>query len=135
MKEQRITFETAKLAKEKGFKEYTFYRYVLGYNSIKEDKELKPWFKEDSMYLLRGVDNSQPHLCVAPTQSLLQKWLREKFHIYCRVATNSLTCHFPMNEIADVDGTQMKGPSPLVIYKTYEEALEIGLQEALKLIK
>ena len=40
-----------------------------------------------------------------------------------------------MNQIADVDGTKMSGPQYLKNYKTYEEAFEVGLFEALKLIK
>lgn len=64
----------------------------------------------------------------------IQKWLRDKYHIYCRVASNSLTCHFPMNSILDIDGDKMMGPRYDKNYITYEGALEVGLYEALKLI-
>ena len=64
----------------------------------------------------------------------IQRWLREKHNINCRVASNSLTCHFPVNEVLDEDGAEMKGITQFIIYKTYEEALEAGLQAALELI-
>ena len=39
-----------------------------------------------------------------------------------------------MIELAEVGGTHLKGPAYIKNYETYEDALEIGLQEALKLI-
>ena len=74
-------------------------------------------------------------LSSAPTQSLLQKWLRDKFHLDITIACNSLTSYFPVIQQLDVDGTTGKGPKYLNNYRTYKEALEVGLQEALYLIK
>lgn len=106
MKEELITFETAKLAKEKG------------YNKEFED------------YPYKGC-------IIAPTQSLLQRWLREKHGIHVWVHPNLIWQTYHHKGIVDrkethntniaFDGESMKD--------TYEEALEVGLQEALKLIK
>ncbi len=110
MEEQLISFETAKLAKGRGFKkEWCSIAY-------KEDKKL---------YMDTGLYTNYP----APTQSLLQKWLREKHRIYViplfdepygwTIGINSKTVKFNLN----------------LFFNTYEEALEKGLQESLKLIE
>jgi hypothetical protein len=64
----------------------------------------------------------------------LQKWLRNKHFINCRVASNSRKSHFPMTELLDLDGTTGANPRYHYNYKTYEEALEAGLLEALELL-
>lgn len=125
MKEQLISFETAKLAKEKGFgvgftTQYCYSSDNDGLHIANFDNAVKT--KPDELFL-------------APTQSLLQKWLREKYHLFVCVAHNSLESHFPMIQLLDIDGSLLKGPPYLKNYKTHEEALEIGLQEALKLKK
>jgi len=68
----------------------------------------------------------------APTQSLLQKWLREKYNILLTV--------LPWKDHgADVNDKYTFRPMIVKIktweeFPTYEKALEKGLQEALKLI-
>ena len=64
----------------------------------------------------------------APTQSLLQKWLREKHNIHLIAYKN-----------INIDGYDWcfittDGITNINSYKTYEDAYEIGLREALKLI-
>jgi len=119
MTEQLITFETAKLAKEKGLPQLNNGIYYT------KDKEhcLVGW----------GIDNLREYS--APTQSLLQKWLREVHDIHVCVITfnNSkglYTIYTTYNK-EEYHGNR----DAQVWFKTYEEALEIGLQEALKLIK
>lgn len=69
----------------------------------------------------------------APTQSLLQKWLREKHNIHIGVYYNKNSC------VWDVECWHVDDVEPFyygnIEFNTYEEALENGLQEALKLIK
>jgi hypothetical protein len=117
-----IQEETAKLAKEKGFDDWCshFYGTYMGYNGLQNEDSSNKYNKEGNY--------------AAPSQTELQAWLREKYHLYVHVATNSITTHFPMIQLAEVGGTQMKGPVYLKNYPTYEEALEVGLVEALKLI-
>ena len=65
MKEQLISFSTAKLAKEKGFDNYdvaNYYREGINYA-----------LNNSGTSTIKEVGNYP-----APTQSLLQKWLREK---------------------------------------------------------
>ena len=114
MKEQLISFETAKLAKEKGVK--------LDINGL---------YWEDGSY--DSGENALVYeefqdVMSAPTQSLLQKWLREVHNIDVNVLPYNKTKK-EYEVYVDLAVTTWSG------YKTYEEALEVGLQEALKLIK
>lgn len=133
MSEELIKFETAKLAKEKGFNEPCLNYY--GYNiSVKDEidkinictttnkKESNSFYKSEA--------------CSAPTQSLLQKWLRDKHNIevepYRTVKCTTGEKYGCQGEkwIDDESSEDLFN-----IYKdTYEEALETGLFEALKLI-
>ncbi len=146
MKEQRVSFKTAKLAKEKGFPQDLF-------NS--------PWYNELGSYCGRtdlnknGKSYSEVYgttefsftpKCkkeefwlesyLAPTQSLLQKWLREKHDIYVDPLFNICSKLFGW-EIWDdknEENYEYKPNSDDWDFKTYEEALEIGLLEALSLV-
>lgn len=135
MEEQLITFETARLAKEKGFT-----LNVVGshkYNYFTESGEL-------------GV-TSWGHLHLDEPaevpQSLLQKWLREKhgIHIVLIPTINAAWTYKTTTVLSERDEEVIigiKDVGDLPPYKnvcgedfsTYEKALERGLQEALKLI-
>lgn len=114
--EQLISYETAKLAKEKGYKKLCDFSY-------------------DDDGVLTG-NCEQAYNYVAPTQSLLQKWLREVHNIHIEISTNhkwNVKIVFLRNisgEIKSIDGEHH-----IWNIDTYEQALEIGLQNALKLIK
>ena len=114
--EELISFETAKLAKEKGFKKLCGFSY-------------------DEDGILTG-NCEQSYNYVAPTQSLLQKWLREKYkiHIVVYVMENSdgnIYYDFGLKRIVNYLSDNSSKPMK---FSTYEKALEVGLQEALKLI-
>jgi hypothetical protein len=96
MKEQLITFETAKLAKEKGFD-------------------------------LNGHTNDK----CSPSQSLLQKWLRDKFQVHIEIYVQLGFKHWSVSILPMAKRVKAEHPSG---FTSYEEALEKGLQEALKLI-
>lgn len=94
MTEELVTFETAKLLKEKGmFTDIEF-----------------------------------------PTQSVAQKWLRETKNIHIEISY--MYENYWLYDILTIPTHDLIGLSdrPIVRYNTYEEALEAGLQEALKLI-
>lgn len=139
MEEQLITFETAKLAKEKGFNEmchnaYHIYRENLhksGLGLVKLDLEFEPYMGGQSSIIKEFYQSK--HYTLAPTQSLLQKWLREKHSIFCEVKVGLQHNDFMFSSyIITKDGRGYKFRSNF--YDTYEEALKYGLQEALKLI-
>ena len=128
MKEQLISFETAKLAKEKGLPQDNFYF---------EDYEARvPFYGLDNE--LNKGDEDRFGQCKSISQSLLQKWLREKYDIdiciikgvsiYLVVSYNVLisdSCNSKYRDLIDLQ----------VSYTSYEEALEFALIEALKLIQ
>lgn len=134
MEDTRITFETAKLAKEKGFTQETNRFEIPYYNYKGEFKgDVSDWRVRK---YIRGEDTSNIEFVSAPTQSLLAKWLREKHNIHIEISNNNynklLNWSFDLHKLP-VGIIQMweRGDST---YNTYEEAYEIGLQEALKLI-
>lgn len=110
MHEQLISFEGAQLAKEKGFDEITRFHYGV-YSEAKFEYNMEQ-------------DEEGNTIC-APTQTALQKWLREhkSTRIWCQPSKQG-------NWIAFIEGTLIEeSKSP-----TYEGALEIGIHEALKTI-
>lgn len=124
MTEELVTLETAKLLKEKGFNEYC-----------------KDIIKEDNNRIMQSVfrtNKNLPKLCYSrPTQSIAQKWLRDIQNIH--ICIYNCACGYGY-EISKADnGTHIassvyKGTNDGGEWDTYEEALEAGLQEALKLI-
>ena len=131
MEDTRITFEAAKLAKEKGFPQEPNRLKIPYYNYKGEFKgDVKDWLRK----YLRKEDTSDVESVSAPTQSLLAKWLREQHNIYVTSQIGNLdfinTYHYEIRYI-DKNKFMCKVNGN---FKTYEEALEIGLQKALKLI-
>lgn len=125
MKEQLTSFETAKLAKEKGF------------DPIPQGIYTKYYSKTDEYELLvfkKSVTSVRNDDIKVATQSLLQKWLRDQKVLV---------------EVSPIDGwdswsyniTREDAMSPFFIahqcneeYETYEHALEEGLKKALDLM-
>jgi len=126
MKEQLITFDTAKLAKEKGFNGLSQMRY-------NEDGVLT-----GTKLGMHNKPNSYVGSFASPTQSLLQKWLRDTHNIDVDIWCNASGWAFNLNK---TNGTTIYsydyyfGNIDSGMFNSYEEALEQGLQEALKLIK
>ena len=124
MEEQLISFETAKLAKEKGF-------------GGKELTTLNGYFRGGILCSIPC--NNKSDFChedefSAPTQSLLQKWLREKHHLIIIVAYQYEHDSTPYSYWIYKEFQSLPINQWVNDLNTYEEALEVGLQEALKLI-
>ena len=128
MKEQPISFETAKLAKEKGLPQDNFYF---------EDYEARvPFYGLDNE--LNKGDEDRFGQCKSISQSLLQKWLREKYDIdICIIKEVSIYLFVSYNVlISDSCNSKYRDLIDLqVSYTSYKEALEFALIEALKLIQ
>lgn len=123
MEETKIIHETAKLAKDKGF------------NIGNDNSEC---YDEDGNVTRAGHLNYN-QICYRPTQVLVAKWLREEKYLDVEVRLcygggyyvsvfNTNSEHQLKNNIPSYVGN-IENPI------SYEEALEEGLQEALKLIK
>lgn len=124
MKDEIISFETAKLAKEKGFNEATSIYYCTNgeINGTKMG--------------MGGLPNNY-HGYAAPTQSILQRWLRETKDMWVTVMFDAVTYyvsiygrHTPTDEEIIIDPIGHEN-----WFITYEQALEEGLLQTLKLIK
>jgi len=129
MKEQIINSETAKLAKKKGFKVPGRYAYAL---SIPDR-----YIDVNSCYGEALDDVESGRYVEAPTQSLLQKWLREKhnLHITIMYLDCSLYFGYTIEDMStnsflteEVYGTHVEP------FDLYEKALEEALRESLKQI-
>lgn len=121
MKEQLISFDTAKLAKEKGFVYNTEWSYdgetLTSYSFIPDHPA--------------NTSDDYP----APTQSLLQKWLREKYGLIVTVYYVGLEYNAQLQWKTDSDPLEYdEVNSNLYFHEHWEDALEAGLVEALKLI-
>ena len=69
-----------------------------------------------------------------PTQSVAQKWIRETKNLHIEISY--MYENYWTYDILTIPRHDLIGLSdrPIIRYNTYEEALEAGLQEALKLI-
>ena len=69
-----------------------------------------------------------------PPQSVAQKWLREVNNLYIEISY--MYGNYWIYVILTIPNYDLVGLSdrPIIHYNTYEEALEAGIQEALKLI-
>ena len=142
MEEQLITFKTAKLAKEKGFdieescvafytkprsKMFGIDEHGRYYNIKNTPRKL--------YYIGKSAAFNSNNVILAPTQSLLQKWLREVHNI--RLEIQSLIdytyAYSIYQELQDNKYCKQIAFEYTEQY-SYENALEIGLKHALKLI-
>jgi hypothetical protein len=130
MQDDLIGLEVALLAKKKRFSMNTteYWQYnpseAVRYELITEDMPGATWVNEDIKNRVARV-----------TQSLLQKWLREvhKIDVFInkdRMFNKDTYCIFlhKNDTLRPLDNDTFSG------YATYEEALEVGLLKALKLI-
>ncbi len=126
MKDEIIKYETAVLAKEKGFDifENSSNLFTTQYRIYHNNGEIgigsPQWIRETD------VKGDFYELYPTPTQSLLQKWLREihNINVYC------MPCEYDESLWYHNIASNFK-----VFTGTYESALEVGLFEGLKLIK
>lgn len=125
MKEELVTLETAKLLKAAGFEEDVriFYELV-GAEGV---------FELFESYKAQNY-NANVYYFSATTLFIAQKWLRETKDLHIGICySHKLFWYY---EIMSVSNHVLVGLAnrPSIHYNTYEEALEAGIQEALKLI-
>lgn len=87
----------------------------------------------DTLRSLTGIGFNYYHF---PTQSFAQKWLRETKNLHISIIRNA--CGYGYDICKADNGTHIAdgifdGPNDGGQWDTYEEALEAGIQEALKL--
>ncbi len=135
-----ITFDTAKLAKEKGFnlivsKAYNLEGELGNYYDIVGEDPFSDSFDECE----NAIDYDQLRYS-APSQSLLHRWLREERLIHINVSPYLGDSEY-LTWVVHYQGLKKTVNGAFIdstwcrIEKSYEDAMEKGLQEALKLIK
>ena len=149
MEDIRITFETAKLAKKKGFDikgqnvfDLKNNNKIINFKDLAiqefiDDVETAGYLDKAFNYLKEDINrtddnNDKDYYLLAPTQSLLVKWLREEHNIIVLVDYEGIDGYY-YKFYSYKEGNKNYDASDKN-YNTYEEAYEIGLQEALKLI-
>lgn len=117
MTEEFVTLETAKLLKEKGFRE-----------------DCMAFYTKDGLFKCNAYINTNVLKLPSPTQSIAHKWLRETKNLHIEISY--MYGDYWIYDILTIPNHDLVGLSdrPIIHYDTYEEALEAGLQEALKLI-
>ena len=126
IQEEVVTYEVAKLAKEKGFSQH------IGDDAYVVENEYDDKYEVGCCYPIPFIPDYLPTI-TAPTQSLLQRWLREekKVEAYVRhfEETNKYPHHFGII-ITDDKGQTLEIGGKL--FDTYELALEDALKYALE---
>lgn len=141
--EETIKFETAKLAKIKGFDNISCNGYYFG--------------TDDLCNVISDKQHKTKDKCLAPTQSQLQKWLRDIHNIHVTVDFYTHIeikipvwqvwisgLHNSFNGQTEIirkrldalinDVKWLESLEEFNVFKSYEQALETGLFNALELI-
>lgn len=147
MRDELIRFETAKLAKEKGFNILTYGSdYYIEYledevfDDPRKGYEVTLNRKGDVICGKANYISVKYNKWLAPTQSLLKKWLRE-VHGYNLVVEHSKShtvetfSNNSRKKIFDKWKISFDGKCYGENFNSYEEALEEGLHQVLVLIK
>lgn len=143
MKETLISLKTAILAKEKGctLQSKKAFAEVLQHTIFDTRKGTDIHFdyvpsvlEYSSIIHKENLFDGNPYVLIAYalTQSILKKWLRKKFNIHVEISW--------VDTQADIYIYHISTPGNVIrpdgkFYHSYEEALEFGLAEALKLIE
>ena len=136
IEEQFVSFDTAKLLKEAGFNVPCRGVYVTDRTGYYEFREYDNKQTKDD--LCWNTEDGFQYEYLAPTKALAARWLREKHRIALDVAfippsIDGDVWQYFVGKMDDMiwEGEYETGRK----YATYEQAMESGLQEAIKLIK
>ena len=125
MEETLITFETAKIAKDKGYDIACMNVYLPSGTIMKHPNKIPFNY------------NNHPEIYYAPTQSLLHKWFMEKHNLFLYIIPRfdgfdgaQYGCHYCIYKEGEKNEIDTYGDGSY----SYEEAFEKGLQEMFELI-
>jgi hypothetical protein len=114
MEDQLILFDTSKLAKEKG----------LTYDEVGQS------YRSNGEFTYGRNDE---HFYPAPTQSVLQKWLREKKQFYIEIEMDGDLFAYKSHNIInpELKWNKLFNRDSGFKFNSYEAALEAGICDAL----
>lgn len=118
IQEQYVSFETAKLLKDKGF---------MG-------DECHAFYTEDGkiFYYQHYHDFDRRYVTDAPTQQMAMRWLREKHKLHCSVVLKDVTKDTYVYSIADLGDDRHWIRGEYLEYPSYEEACESAIKYCLE---
>jgi len=124
--EDYVSFEIAKLLKEKGFDEKLFTCYVTDKDK-KEGCFLIMSFTDDK------IDNNHSNLCYsAPTLQMTMKWLREVHNIHIDICSIWDEIHWLYQVFVITPRTARNSYVDKTLYVSYEEACEAAIKYCLE---
>lgn len=127
--EEICTYEVAKLAKEKGFPQHIGNDAYIVENEYDDER-----YEVGSLWSIEFIPDYLPTI-IAPTQSLLQRWLREEKNIHISVEYEwvSEIAEWIFNvHIKKIKKEEGIDKMTMSCYSTYELALEDALKYALE---
>lgn len=147
---RNVSFELAKLLKEKEIEIWSRDGYAINefdYYPPHIDSE----FHANPGDLVRDLENCEydesAEIIFSPYQSQLQDWLRDKHQIYVEVGVfMSDDSDFPKFKVGisslvevlpgvkGLSGSTLNDGNKYMVFRTYEDALEAGLSDSLRLI-
>lgn len=140
IQEEVCTYEVCKLAKEKGFncKVYNYYQAKKHYCETLRGIELHSvCWKLETDYCYSRYNKGSEDIVSAPTQSLLQRWLREEKNIHIEIIATASGYYWCINKtngtsITDSDVLNRFTNENSGRFDAYEHALEDALKYALE---
>lgn len=133
-KEDYVSLEVANLLKEKGFNEYCGAYYHLNWEDMTEEER----FEAAPSHDFRNKDNG--YRVGAPTLYEAQKWIREKHDIHIVISSHYshmyevIEYEYMIATYFDFLEKPFKWRKSKEYYEKYEQCLNNGILEALKLI-
>ena len=125
--EDYISFETAKLLKEKGFDE----KCRTYYKVFPKSKIAAIYHSSEN----RGVSEDDPNEILCPTIHMAMKWLREVHHLFIQIEYECEDCFVSdIYSMIDYDewGEHKHYPPTFVNCKTYEQACEAAVKHCIE---
>lgn len=128
--EEICTYEVCKLARDKGFPQH------IGNDAYIVENEYDDEYEVGCHYPIQFIPDYLPTI-VAPTQSLLQRWLREEkgvlIEVICLPTTRTSSKYeYKRHLFWGSDGHFIESEFGDEIFDTYELALEDALKYALE---
>ena len=132
--EDYISFETAKLLKEKGFNEYC--RFVYNAGLLCSVASLNCHWNEGYGELIQEKQNSDfgkyDNAISAPTLAMAMKWLREKHNIFIGIVLFTYPTIEKIVWTPDVQTFDSVFPDASIEYDTYEKACDSAIKYCLE---
>ncbi len=124
--EDYVSFETAKLLKEKGLDENTPVNYFIG------DDKPRGCVVGEMIHHKRAEEDT--HLIACPTLQMAMKWLREEYNLHINPYKTKFGWYFEIFDLADCDITGCKTvysmgvPPKEWFVDSYEDAVDAAFK-------